>query len=203
MANFNGFQPRYTINGAPMIHETPVIGDSIVITLGDAIKITPQASTEGGYAEPADAITDRIYGYAVGFIDSRGIAHTSDSANFDGTYVKASSGDTYTAASDNLSDKFIRVVVILANNLVVSGVLDAAGGTTAGSNLGGNYISILTTDSRKLDENTVSATAEQFITVRASGTGNDNSAVDPQNPDSTTRILVRAAELLVPASNQQ
>ena len=59
--------------------------------------------------------------------------------------------------------------------------LDAARGTTTGSDVVGYYLSVLTTNSTQLDESTASSSSEQFIIVK-------------NHPDSTTKTLVKVVE---------
>ena len=106
------------------------------------------------------------------------------------TFTESPSGDTYVASADNTTDKKIAGIVRPGFGVRVSALLNAAKGTTAGSDMIGNYFDILTTDSRKLDESTVSTTAANFISLPG------RSASDPTDPSdpTTTRIIAAANE---------
>ena len=138
-----------------------VILDSATLTVGDAVKLS------GTGIEPADAITDRVYGVLVGIGNEAGIplSELTSTTDYDGTYTHASSGDTYVAASDNTTDKKIQGFVVPAGGYIFKGTLDATKATTTGSDKVGYYLSVLTTDSTQLDESTASTTSEQFLIV--------------------------------------
>lgn len=106
------------------------------------------------------------------------------------TFTESPSGHTYVASADNTTDKKIAGIVIPAFGVKCSGLLSAAKATTAGSNIVGAYLNILTTDSRKLNEASATATPEQFLIMPG------RSASDPTDPadPTTTRIIVTAYE---------
>ncbi|RLJ02923.1 MAG: hypothetical protein DRP08_04135 [Candidatus Aenigmatarchaeota archaeon] len=189
MYNFAGFRPIRTENGdsLPEIY-WGVIKNSATITLGDAVKLDPQTGFE-----PADATSDKIFGYAVAFKTKKGLPLelAISGVDYDGTYTQSASGDTYVAASDNQTDKQVMVGVIPAPGVICSALLDAAKGTTTGSDKVGCYFDILTSDSRKLDESTATTTKAQFISVPGVGPADPT---DPADLGSTTRILVKAVE---------
>lgn len=141
--------------------EEKVILNSATITVGDAVKLS------AGGVEPADAITDRIYGFVTGICDQNGIplSELVSGTDYDGTYTSATSGDTYVAASDNQTDKKIQAKVVPVRDYTFKGTLDATKGTHTGSDTVGYYLSVLTTDSTQLDESTASGTSEQFLIV--------------------------------------
>jgi len=138
-----------------------VILDSATITVGGQVKLS------GGGIEPADAVTDRIYGIAVGICSEAGIplSELTSSTDYDGTYTAAQSGDTYVAAADNESDKKIQVKVVPVRDYIFRGTLDATKATTTGSDIVGYYLDVLTTDSTQLDESSSSTTSAQWVIV--------------------------------------
>lgn len=83
-----------------------IIDNSKTITLGDAITLT------SGFADVCTA-AERPVGICVGFVDNEGLpVHGVVShADVDGTVT---GDDTYVSASDNQTDKKVRVVVMLA-----------------------------------------------------------------------------------------
>lgn len=171
-----GFRPVRTIWGGPVPAPEPIVlAASVTVSVGDVVKLI------NGGVDAADAVNDRIYGVCVGFVTPKGLSYDQDPASFDGTYTQAIDGDTYAAAADNQTDKKIRALVVPIDGVILSAKLDAAKGTTATSDVVGNYLSVLTTDSTQLDESTVVATVEQFLIV----------GFDPQDQ---TRPLVRVVE---------
>jgi len=65
----DGFRPVINENG-PLQYERGIIGNTITLTVGDAVKITPD--TGGSYIEPADATDDNVYGVLVDLVDKDG-----------------------------------------------------------------------------------------------------------------------------------
>ena len=173
--------------------ENVIIGNTITITLGDAVKTTGGST---GYAEPADAVADEVYGIAVDFVDVDGFSYKTKTTNFDGTFTEAAAGDTYVSASDNLTDKKIAVrIAIIGVNTVLSAKLSAAKGTTSGSDKVGTYYGVLTTNSTQIGETTATGTKSgNTAYMSVSGLASDN-ITDPNIPDSTTRILVKCIRL--------
>ncbi len=186
----DGFRPVINENG-PLQYERGIIGNTITLTVGDAVKITPD--TGGSYIEPADATDDNVYGVLVDLVDKDGFSYKTKTSNFDGTYTEAADGDTYVSASDNLTVKKVQARVCLAQGTIFSAKLDAAAGTTTGSDKIGIFFDILTSDSTSLDESSVSATKATYQSV-STGLGSD-SPVDPIYPGSTTRIHVKVIEV--------
>ena len=63
--------------------------------------------------------------------------------------------------------------------------------TTAGSNVAGYYLDIVTTTEEYLDESSASTTAAQFQLIAPNG---GRLATDPEHPESTRRVMVIATE---------
>lgn len=107
-----GFKYVGQLNGAenPVLIDVPIMNDA-TITLGDAVDI----HTTGG-CQPADA-GDKVFGIVIGLVDINGTAlSTTPSAEYDGTYSGNAGqvgSETYVAASDNLTDKQIKVKLII------------------------------------------------------------------------------------------
>jgi hypothetical protein len=81
-----------------------IIGNSVVITEGDAVTVS------GGFAALATAGSS-VLGIVAAITDANGIDLDSTvPANYDGTW--SSSTKTYTATSDNQTDKMVKVKVI-------------------------------------------------------------------------------------------
>jgi len=166
--------------------EDLVILNSVTVTVGDPIKIS-YASNKGG-ADAADAVTDRVYGLAVGISkDGIPLSQLTNSTDYDGTYTNSQNGDTYVAAADNTSDKKIIVSVVPTDNLLIEATLsDGSGtasvrGTTTGSDQIGYFLSVDTTDSTMLDETTATTTPEQYMIVK-------------NHPTDTSKVIVKCCE---------
>lgn len=185
---------RFTLGGGMPETDYMVLDVSVTVTEGDALKVTGHASTSGGGLDPADAAGDFVFGYLVGITDRSGLAiELMKAADYDGTLTTSPSGNTYVATSDNTTDKMITGAYKPAFGVVASALLSAAQGASAGSDGVGNYFDILTTDSRKLDETSVSATKAQYLSLAG------RRADDPTDPDdpTTTRIMVQAIQTYV------
>ncbi|QGH72317.1 MAG: hypothetical protein [Podoviridae sp. ctg2L5] len=85
-----------------------IIGNSKTITLGDAITLS------GGYAQAAST-NGRVVGVAVAIVDKNGLpVHGfSSHADHDGTVT---GDDTFVSASDNATDKMVKVRVMMARS---------------------------------------------------------------------------------------
>ena len=81
---FNGFR-AISFMYAPGLPECQriVIGDSFTLTEGDSTKITPSVTIPG--LDPADAVTDKVYGYLEGFVNAKGLPLAlGKSSDYDG-----------------------------------------------------------------------------------------------------------------------
>lgn len=197
---FKGFRPVRSADGAyglPGVDAACIVGSG-TITEGDAIKIS------GGYLDAADAITDPIDGFALGFIVMLGkfnlplASVAANSTYVDGTFTSATTGDTYAAAADNASDKQVAALYINSDNLIVSAYLDAAAGTTTGSGLPGYHLDILTSDSTQLDESTAgtSSSATTVMDYRLLAGVSGISALDPADP-AGRRVICKVVDSTV------
>lgn len=155
-----------------------VIKNSEVIKIGDWI------TNESTGMANADAATEKIEGYAVDIVTRDKVSLRSpgvDTSQYaGGTWAPAT--NQYTAASNNETVDGVLVQYIEAKegDLFVA-TLDAAKGTTTGSNKAGYFASILPGDSSKLDESDTSASRAscQF------------EIVDPYLQGSDTEVIVR------------
>jgi len=160
--------------------ENIVILNSATVQVGDAMKLS------AGGVEPADAAADRPYGLCVGInLDGIPLSQLTSGSDYDGTYTEATGGvgDIYAAASDNQTDKLIVASVVPIPGLWIEADLDAARGTTTGSDVVGYYMDILTTDSSQLDESTASTSTGGYLIVKNHPTDANKSivtAVEPQ-----------------------
>lgn len=147
--------------GRPL--EKIVIANSETIFIGGTVNLI-----EGGVAA-ADAQTDRIYGICKGIVTPGNVPiEKANSGEYDGTWTAPTTSHlgTYAAAADNQTDKKICALIEpLVPGDTVRGDLDAAKGTTTGSDAIGSYIDIVTSNETLFDESTVAATASQFIIV--------------------------------------
>jgi len=131
-----------------------------------------------GLANEADATANPIYGLVTGFRDAKRIPLGSTRETSTGTLTEAAAGNTFAAAADNQTVDHIQAQMRPCGfGDIYTAELDAAAGTTTGSAVAGYFISVLTTDSSKLDESTASTSQQQFRLVD-NGLG-ENSAQNP------------------------
>ena len=107
----------------------------VLIDTTQTLKQGSRTKLVDGYAQPADAVGDKTYGYCIGFKDDKGFTYDLKSSNFDGTYTEAVTGDTYVSASDNTTTKKIKAIVVLAKGVICSAKLDAAKGYLCSPNM--------------------------------------------------------------------
>lgn len=173
--------------------ERKTIGNSITLTVGDFVKLV------NGGIEPADAVSDQVYGILEGLTTRHGVPiNQALSSEVDGTYT--ASTETYVSAADNITVGYFKGLVrpVFPGD-IISVLADADIGTTTGSNLPGYFISVLTTDSTKVGESTAHASNKlQFITIDNGGSA--NSCQDPQKEGNY--ILVKVSEAQIPQAVQ-
>lgn len=162
-----------------------------LILNSEAIKPGCFLSDEGAAMAKADAVTDKIAGFAVMFFDKYGYPIEHPWATL-GTATWAPATKTLTAASDNQTvDAHVVAYMPLRASDEIKVTLDAVKGTTTGSNLPGYNLPILTTDSSLLDESEAVAaeTNCQFKIRYATG-----------NTLSTTEVVVTVLPALLQIS---
>jgi len=158
--------------------ERRVIKNSEVIKLGDFV-----VNESTGMAN-VDATSEKIEGYAVDIVGADGVSLRSASVDTSYTGTWASSTNQYTASATNADsggDGVMVEFVPLHEGDEIRATLDAAKGTTTGSNIAGYFIAIDVSDSAKLGENTASATR----------TSTQFEITDPRLEAATTEIIVR------------
>lgn len=153
----------------------------MIIKNSEVIKVGGFVTLEAGGVADVDAITEPIFGLvtAITTPDGRSLESAAvDPSEYDGTW--SASTKQYTAAADNQTDKKIQAEYIpVREGDRFLGTLDAAKGTTTGSDLPGYYVALLTTDEALLDESTAatSKTNTQFLIVDPSPTDGDTDKV--------------------------
>lgn len=169
-------QVHRLVGGNALPLRTRVIKNSEVIKEGDWV------TDESTGMANLDATSEKVAGFAKHIVTKDRInleARSVDTGALGGTW--ASSTKQYTAAADNVTvDGVLVEYVPVLEGMRFKATLDAAKGTTTGSNKEGYFIAASTTDSSKLDESTASTSAAscQFRIV------------DPLIGDSTTEVVV-------------
>ena len=153
---------------------------SATVSVGDRMKIANDGAGAGG-ADAADAVADREIGICEGIVTPEGTpVDVASSNDYDGTVTGDGETLTYAAAADNETDKQIEAQIRMSVP-VYDVEADATLGTTAGSNIPGYYIDVLTTDSTKVDESSASTGVANYLIL---GT----------NPENSSNLLVVPAE---------
>lgn len=170
-----------------------IIANSVTIKKGDFVKIINAG------LDIADAVSDVVYGICEGIVTNKGVPlNQANSSDYSGTYTAAT--EQYAAAADNLTVSMVHALVRpVYGNDIISVEMDAAVGTTTGSNKPGYYVDVLTSNASKLDEsNTHASNVLQFITVdNGQGTGSNADPVKGGN-----FVLVKVRETQTPAGVQ-
>ena len=168
------FNPKYYRYGIGPKFESRIIANSQVITTGGLVNLV------SGFIDGADA-GERIFGLVMGIHGSLTTADgvpldlLSSANDYDGTYVPGVIGtQKYTASADNQTDKKIEAQIDIAPDLVMSNEPDAAIGTTAGSELAGNFTDIVS--DVQVDENNAAAAFTTIAQMIIFGLDPDNSA---------------------------
>lgn len=149
---------RALVGGTAAPNST-VIANSVVLVRGDAVK------SATGVITNSSVTTAAIAGIVESVVDANGIPVTPDSGTL----------DTWTVASDNQTVAKKYAIIDESPFTIYSFKIDAAPGTTTGSNLRNYYCDF--TDSSQLSESGVATTAK---VIRLLG-------VDPDA--TTTRVL--------------
>tara|TARA_R100001086_G_C11848217_1_gene261040 strand:- start:26478 stop:26984 length:507 start_codon:yes stop_codon:yes gene_type:complete len=132
--------------GGPVLVDR-VITNSVVVAIGDSVKT---ASGFGALGTAGDA----VLGHVVAVVGADGL-NPKDDATFNGNL-----GTAFTAASDNQTVDQVKMVVDVAQDALYIAELDAAAGTTTGSDLAGYNMDLVDEDT--LDESTAAETAAQY-----------------------------------------
>lgn len=143
-----------------------LIINSATVFTGGVVKLV------AGGVDGADAVSDPVFGICQGFVVKGGMTNIDNAlaADYDGTYT---AGVSYAAAADNQTDKQVKALVeIVHPGDIIRAELDAAPGTTTGSDLIGYFVDVLTTDERKLDESNTHATNQLQFQIVGQAAGN-------------------------------
>lgn len=132
--------------GGPVLVDR-VITNSVVCAIGDSVR------TASGFAALGTAGT-AVLGHVVAIVGQDGL-NPKDDATFNGNL-----GTAFTAASDNQTVAQVKAVVDIAQDALYIAELDAAAGTTTGSNLAGYKLDLVDKDT--LDESTATASTAQY-----------------------------------------
>lgn len=132
--------------GGPILVDR-ILANSVTIAVMDSVKTT------GGFAA-LGTTGARVLGHVVSIVGKDGLTPVKD-----GTYL-GNAGETYAMESDNQTDKMIRAIVDIDQFALYSAELDAAVGTTTGSDLAGKTFDLADEDT--LDESTVAETTAQY-----------------------------------------
>ena len=132
--------------GGPVLVDR-VITNSAVIAIGDSVK------TASGFAALGTAGA-RVLGHVVAVVGQDGL-NPVDDGSFNGNL-----GTAFTAASDNQTVAQVKAVVDVAQDALYVAELDAAAGTTTGSDLAGYNMDLADEDT--LDESTAAETTAQY-----------------------------------------
>ena len=132
--------------GGPILVDR-IVANSVTMGVGYSVK------TASGFAALGTAGA-MVLGHVVNIAGDNGLAPA-----LDGTFL-GNLGSTFAAASDNQTVAKVRVIVDVSQNSLYSAEVDAAIGTTTGSNLAGYRMDLADKDT--LDESTAVATTAQY-----------------------------------------
>lgn len=156
------------------VDDVLIINNSVTVTLGDMLKAVV-SSTQGADLAAAG---NRIFGVAKGFVCKDGVLNLENATSgvdYDGTFTSGGVDvGAYAAASDNVTDKNVKVRINVNPYAIFSNTPDAAIGTTSGQNLKGAYTDIA--DEDQIDENNASAAATTVAQCIVMGIDPDNSS---------------------------
>lgn len=132
--------------GGPILVDR-ILTNSISVAVGDSVK------TASGFAA-LGTTGARVLGHVVSFIGKDSLTPVKD-----GTYL-GNPGEVYAVASNNQTVAQVRAQIDIDTASLYSAELDAAVGTTTGSNLAGKTFDLADEDT--LDESTVAETTAQY-----------------------------------------
>jgi len=158
-------------HGAPVLRRY-ILTNSIVTTAGDSMKLA------SGFAALGTTGAS-VLGHAINLSTNAGVGVNSSGAA--GAELGSFLG-TYTAASDNQTVANVKAEMDISKETIYSAEVDAAIGTTTGSNLAGYFMDL--SDEDTLDEDTAATTTGQYATH----------GVDPAN---SAKALVTVFESVI------
>jgi hypothetical protein len=132
--------------GGPLLVDR-IVTNSVAISVGYSVKTT------AGFVALGTAGA-RVLGHVESLVGKDGLTPVKD-----GSYL-GNPGEVYTVASDNQTVAQVRARVDVDQRSLYSAELDAAAGTTSGSNLAGKNFDLVDKDT--LDESTVAETTAQY-----------------------------------------
>ena len=133
-------------HGAPVLLNR-IITNSVVTTVGDSVKVASGFMALG----TAGAL---VFGHVDGISADEGLGKTDNGASGDFT-------GTFTAASDNQTVAKVRAIADVSKMSLYDAEVDAALGTTTGSDLAQYTMDLVDEDT--LDESTAVATTGQYM----------------------------------------
>lgn len=135
--------------GGPVLR-SEIVANSVVITVHDSVKISSGFVALGTTGAS-------VFGHVTGIVANTGVGLSSSGAA--GAQLGSFLG-TATMASDNQTVAKNRAMIDVSQFTMYSGEVDAAIGTTTGSNLLGYRMDL--TDEDTLDESTAATTSAQY-----------------------------------------
>lgn len=150
--------------GGPVLR-SETLANSITVTVNDSVKFA------SGFVALGTAGAS-VLGHVTSISTKSGVGLNTTGAT--GAEMGSFVG-TYATASDNQTVGFVKAVVDISQTTVYSAELDAAIGTTTGSNLPGYRMDL--TDEDTLDEDTAVATTAQYATLGVSPSNSAQAAV--------------------------
>lgn len=166
-----GFEYRGQLNGA----DNPVTL-KVAIKNSVAVKVGDMVYNDGNGLLRATSST-LVLGVVVGIVDANGIdLDNTSTSNYDGTWV--SSTKTYTASSDNMTDKKVCALVVADENALWYN--DSDGDFTNPGDV--NLFTVLV-DHDQVDESETSATVGQVYIVK----------LDPDGDGDASKCIVKIA----------
>ncbi len=135
--------------GGPILRKE-IITNSVKLVTSDSVKIA------AGFVSLGTA-GKSVFGHAMGISTNKGVGLNTTGVT--GSEIGSFAG-TYTVASDNQTVAMVRAEVDISQNTLYSAELDAAAGTTTGSDLLGYKMDLI--DANTLDESTAVVTTAQY-----------------------------------------
>lgn len=154
--------------GGPILVDR-IVTNSVTVAISDAVSTTSGFAALGTTGNP-------VLGHVVGIQGRDGLSIVKD-----GTFLN-NPGDAHTVASNNQTVAKTKVIVDISQDAVYTAELDAAAGTTTGSNLAGFNMDLA--DEESLDESTAAETTAQYY----------SHGLDPNFGNGTTQVLVNILE---------
>lgn len=152
-------------NQAPVLRRY-IITNSVVTSINDSVKL---ASGFMALGTTGALVLGHVY--AIGTQSGVGLSSSGASGADFGSFT-----NTYTAASDNQTVAKVKADVDISKATLYSASVDAAIGTTTGSNLAGYHIDVL--DEDELDESSAVTATAQYSTHGVDPYNSSNAVVN-------------------------